>query len=226
MLIITAKNIHYRYNRRHWCLEDVSFDLEKGATLGLIGSNGSGKSTLLQLVAGIAKPSSGTIVANTERITLLTLNAGLQGSLTGRLNAQLSGMLLGLTRREVDERIEDVKAFSELGDAFEDRVDTYSVGMRARLGFSMAAQLEPDVLLVDETLGVGDQRFKKKSTAFMKERIAGETTVVLVSHSNSTIRQLCDVALWLEDGRNRMFGPSGDVMDAYEAELQRPARTV
>lgn len=226
MFIISAKNIHYRYTRRQWSLENVSFDLEKGATLGLIGSNGSGKSTLLQLIAGIAKPHKGTIVANTERITLLTLNAGLQGSLTGRLNAQLSGMLLGLTRREVDERIEDVKAFSELGAAFEDRVDTYSVGMRARLGFSMAAQLEPDVLLVDETLGVGDQRFKKKSTAFMKERIAGETTVVLVSHSNGMIRQLCDVALWLDDGRNRMFGPAGDVMDAYEAELQQPARTV
>ena len=226
MPIITAKNLHYRYTRRHWCLEDVSFDLEPGSTLGLIGSNGSGKSTLLQLIAGIARPHKGTIAANTDRITLLTLNAGLQGTLTGRLNAQLSGMLLGLSRREVNERIEDVKDFSELGDAFEDRVDTYSVGMRARLGFSMAAQLEPDVLLVDETLGVGDQRFKKKSTAFMKQRIAGETTVVLVSHSNGLIRELCDVALWLEDGRNRMFGLADDVMDAYEAELQAPAQTV
>lgn len=197
-------------------LDDISFDLYPGETLGIIGRNAAGKSTLLRLIAGILKPDRGSIVRSARRISLLSLQTGFVPYLTGRENATLSGILLGLTRREVERRMSAIVAFSELGEFIDQPLHTYSSGMRARLGFAVAYQVEPEVLLIDEVLSVGDEAFQKKSRTAMRSRMESNGTFVLVSHSVPTVRQLCNRVVWLDGGRVRGVGPVETVVPAYQ----------
>jgi len=223
--ILSLKNVGLYYSRRqrflrrtrYWALRDVSFDLYAGETLGVIGRNGVGKSTLLRVLAGILAPDIGHvhILRQEMRISLISLGAGFVPYLTGRENAILSAMLLGATKNEVHERMKAIVDFSELNGFFDEPVNTYSTGMRARLGFSVAYHVDPDVILLDEVLGVGDQAFRKKSTDAMKKRIQSDKTVVIVSHSAPLLREMCNRLVWIEDGRTRAQGDVGDVLDAY-----------
>jgi lipopolysaccharide transport system ATP-binding protein len=196
-------------------LSDVSWRLERGKTLGIVGRNGAGKSTLLRVVAGIVKPDKGTVSRFGLRASLLALNAGVLPHLSGRDNAIMSGMLMGLSRRTIEGRLTQIKEFSELGESFDQPVSTYSTGMRARLGFSTALQVDPDIILIDETLGVGDAEFRLKSRQALREKILSEKTVVLVSHERAAIQELCDAVLWIEQGRVQDMGPVEEVMPAY-----------
>jgi lipopolysaccharide transport system ATP-binding protein len=231
-IALTLKNVGafywrrtgYLHKERFWALRDVSFDLHHGESLGVIGRNGAGKSTLLQLLAGILRPDQGTLINHGVRATLLSLQIGFVPYLSGRQNAILSGMLLGLAKQEVEEKMADIRAFSELGDFFDQPINAYSSGMKARLGFSVAFQLNPDVLLIDEVLGVGDAEFKAKSSQIMREKIRSDKTIVLVSHSPGTIRQLCDRAVWIDNGATRAEGETTEVLDRYEQFLKRKGK--
>jgi lipopolysaccharide transport system ATP-binding protein len=231
--IVSLRNVGVSYwmrrgilsRRRHWALHNVSFDLHRGESLGVVGRNGVGKSTLLRLLAGVMLPDKGTLVRSVERVTLLTLRLGFLEYLSGRENIALGGLFLGLSRREIEARADAIIAFSELGEAIDAPVVTYSSGMKARLGLALALEVEPDVLLVDEVTGVGDQAFRKKSFAAMQERIRSRSsTVVFVSHNANHVRRLCNRAVWIEDGVTRMEGPTPAVLDAYESWMEaRPA---
>lgn len=212
-----------------WVLKDVSFTLHHGETLGVIGRNAAGKSTLLRLLAGIIEHDRGTFVNHGHTAALLSLQTGFVPYLTGRQNAILSGILLGLRRREVEARMEAIIEFSELGDFIDAPLSTYSSGMRARLGFAVAYQVEPDILLIDEVLGVGDESFKAKSIAAMRARMRSDKTIVLVSHNAGTIRELCDRAVWIEEGVTRAVGPVDEVTASYRealAQRQKQAKAV
>lgn len=199
----------------HPALKDVSFRLDAGETLGVIGGNGSGKSTLLRVLAGIYRPDSGQMTRYCDSVMLLSLSLGFLGELTGRENALLSGVLLGSTFREVRARLPEIIEFSGLGGYIDQPLKTYSNGMRARLGFSVALAMRADLLLIDEVLSVGDRAFREKAEAALAERISSDQTVVLVSHSPQQIASLCDRALWLHDGSVRRIGSAADVADAY-----------
>ncbi|MEW6077220.1 MAG: ABC transporter ATP-binding protein [Thermodesulfobacteriota bacterium] len=216
----------FRKRSRFWALQDVSFDLYAGETLGIIGRNGVGKSTLLKVLAGIIVPDTGkvTVYQPGLRISLLSLGAGFVPFLSGRENAILNGMILGATKREVVARLDDIMAFAELKDFSDEPVNTYSTGMRARLGFSVAYHLNPDVILLDEVMGVGDEAFRNKSTDAMKQRIKSDKTVVLVSHSIPILRELCDRIVWIEDGKSRLEGPGPEVLDAYLETITWPGK--
>ena len=201
-------------------IENVSFQLNKGDSLGIIGRNGVGKSTLLRILAGIFDPSSGVLsVAANTTVGLLALGVGFNGFLTGRDNAIQSAVLMGYSLQTAELHIEEIKAFSELGDAFEAPVRTYSSGMKSRLSFSTLLFLQIDVLLIDEVLAVGDGSFKQKAKRALREKIAGDQTVVLVSHALNEITELCDKAIWLSSSRMEMSGPSSDVVAAYNDSL-------
>ena len=210
----------YLRKERFWALKDVSFDLHHGESLGIIGRNGAGKSTLLQVLAGILRPDRGELINYGVQAALLSLQIGFVPYLTGRQNALLSGMLIGLHRKEVIEKMADIQAFSELGEFFDQPISTYSSGMKARLGFSVAFQLDPDVLLIDEVLGVGDTEFRVKSSQIMREKILSDKTIVLVSHNPSTIRELCNQAVWIENGVTQAEGETQDVIQRYEHFLR------
>jgi len=181
-------------------LKSINLDIHPGETLGIIGSNGSGKSTLLKVLARVYQPDEGKIVYNAKKISLLSLALGFDARLSGYDNAVLSSMLLGATLREAKEKVEGIIEFSELGDFSSHPVRTYSSGMKARLGFSVALNMKADVLLIDEALAVGDARFKAKSEKAIVERVTSSQTVVLVSHSGAQINRLCDRAVWIEKG--------------------------
>jgi len=204
-----------RHRGHYWALEDVSLTLHQGETLGVIGRNGVGKTTLLRVIAGIIDPDRGKLHNPGVRASMLSLQVGFAGQLTGRENAILSGMLLGASRRHMERAMDEIIAFSELGAFIDEPVASYSAGMKARLGFSVALQADPDVLLIDEVLGVGDEPFRKKSAQAIHERIASERTVILVSHNVELMRQLCDRVVWIEEGISRLEGPSSEVLDAY-----------
>ncbi len=206
---------------KYYALQDISFDLYRGDSLGIIGLNGSGKSTLLKLLAGIMEPDSGQIIGvNKYRCSLLSLQLGFVEYLSGRENAILSGMFLGMPKSKIEARMKDIIRFAELGEFIDQPLSAYSSGMRARLGFAVAFQLDPDVLLVDEVLGVGDAKFQEKSFLVMQERISSENnTVVFVSHAEGRVQALCNRALWLDQGRLRMAGGAAEVVSAYEDSL-------
>lgn len=202
-----------------WALKKVSFDLFQGETLGIIGRNGAGKSTLMRVMSGIVQPDCGTFINYGYKVSLLSLQLGFISYLTGRENAILGGMLMGLRRKEIEARIPAIKEFSELGDFFEKPINTYSSGMNARLGFSVAFQVDPDVLLVDEVLGVGDEDFRLKSTKVMQERIRSNKTVVFISHDAKMIEKLCDRVVWIEHGESRIEGKPKEVIEKYHHYL-------
>ena len=218
---IRLESVYFRYRRRSrlqnpWVLEDVSLEIAPGETVGIIGRNGSGKSTLLRLIAGVIAPNRGTVESFGAAPVKLSLSAGWVPPLSGRTNAILRCMLMGLSRSEATQRIDTICEFSELAAKFEEPVATYSTGMRARLGFSIALQVPAQSILVDEVLGVGDARFRAKSTAALRTLVAEENrTVVLVSHSASAIHDLCERAVWLDQGRVNRIGAAPEVVDAY-----------
>ena len=243
MSILKAKNVSIRYitgdfkdigikeyilrRIRHdyhvtefWADRDVSFTLERGEMLGIIGSNGAGKSTLLKAVSGIMEPTRGSIHREGTIAALLELGSGFDGDLTVRENAYLRGAMLGYTRRFMDETYEAIIDFAELRE-FEDRpFKQLSSGMKSRLAFSIASLVEPDILILDEVLSVGDGAFRKKSEANMREIISGGATTILFSHSLPQVRELCDKVLWLHKGRQIAFGSNVDELcDKYQAFL-------
>ncbi len=198
-------------------LKDISLDIEKGEILGIIGKNGSGKSTLLNTVGGIFAPDSGVVDLFGRNVSLLSIGVGFQKDISGRENIMLNGLLLGFSEEEIREKIDAIIEFSELGKFIDKPVKTYSKGMYSKLAFSVTAFLETEIILIDEVLSVGDEHFKKKSSAKMKELISDrDRTVLIVSHSISTLRKLCTKMLWLHDGQIKMLGDTKDVLDAYE----------
>ncbi|MCD8368553.1 MAG: ABC transporter ATP-binding protein [Clostridiales bacterium] len=198
-------------------LHGVSFEVEKGEIIGLIGRNGSGKSTLLRVLAGIFEPDKGTVDLHGNTVSLLALGVGFQMQLSGRENIYLSGLLLGFSKEEIDDQIDEIIDFSELGRFIEQPVRTYSSGMQSKLGFAITAILKTDIILVDEVLSVGDSHFKKKSGRKMAELISEKSrTVVIVSHSPETIRANCEKVIWLHDGDILKIGPTNEVVDEYE----------
>ncbi|MDO8650404.1 MAG: ABC transporter ATP-binding protein [Candidatus Berkelbacteria bacterium] len=185
---------------KYWALKDVSFEVHKGEVFGIMGSNGAGKSTILSLIAGVMRPSGGVIQVNGRVAPLLELGAGFHPDLTGRENALLNGILLGLTKKEIASRLNSVLEFAELGQFIDQPVRTYSSGMLARLGFSVAVNTDPELLLVDEILAVGDENFQNKCFAKMKEFKNKGITIVIVSHNRAVMEQLCDRIIEIRDG--------------------------
>jgi lipopolysaccharide transport system ATP-binding protein len=210
---------HYSFlrKRRFQALRNVTFDVRQGETLGLIGRNGAGKSTLLKLIGGIMSPDSGIIDHHGMRATLLSLQAGFLPHLTGRENAILNAMLLGWSKGEIDELMPEIVKFADLDEFIDEPIRFYSSGMRARLGFSVAFLADPDVMLIDEVLGVGDIDFRRKSTEAMKRKIRSSKTVVLASHNLATLESLCDRVVWIEDGRLMECGDPKKTLQAYTA---------
>jgi lipopolysaccharide transport system ATP-binding protein len=197
-------------------LSGINLDVIKGETLGVIGDNGSGKSTLLRLMAGIYQPDAGTIARTTSQVSLLSLALGFDPKLSGFDNAILSSMLLGASRKEALGKLNQIIEFSELREFIHKQVRTYSSGMRARLGFSVALTMNTDVLLIDEALAVGDAGFKKKCEAAIMEKLSSSLTVVLVSHSTAQVKKLCDRVICLNHGRIAAEGKPTEVVAQYE----------
>lgn len=207
----------YKKTELFEAVKGVTFDVPKGQILGIVGKNGSGKSTLLRAIAGIFSPDDGTIDLHGHTVSLLSIGVGFQNKLSGRENIYLSGMLLGFTKEQIDEKLEEIIEFSELGDFIDRPVKTYSSGMYSKLAFAITAILETEIMLIDEVLSVGDAKFKKKSYEKMKSLITNkDRTVVIVSHSSETLRQLCDTILWLHEGEIKMQGSCEDVLPKYE----------
>jgi len=200
-------------------LDGVSFHLEHGGTLGLVGPNGTGKSTVLKLVARILEPSAGRVLVDGRVAALLELGAGFHPDLSGRENVFLNGSLMGLGRAEMGSRLERIVDFAELERFIDMPVKHYSSGMYMRLGFATAIHVDPDILLIDEVLAVGDQAFRNKCRDRIADLRKAGVTIVLVSHDSGAIRDLCERALWLEDGRAQAYGPTDDVVEAYYASV-------
>ena len=198
-------------------VKGISFDVGKGEILGIIGKNGSGKSTLLRAIAGVYAPNEGTIDLKGNSVSLLSLGVGFKDTLTGRDNIYLSGMLLGFSKEQIQEKEEEIIDFAELGDFIDRPVKTYSSGMYSKLAFSITSNLETDIMLVDEVLSVGDERFQKKSLEKMENLINDkDRTVVIVSHSIETLDELCDRVMWLDSGVIKEIGETEMVLDKYK----------
>jgi lipopolysaccharide transport system ATP-binding protein len=215
-LLSLSQTVRAFKQEKFLALHSVSFEVEMGESVGLVGPNGSGKSTTLALIAGVLQAEAGRVNVRGHVCPLLELGAGFHYDLTGRENIVLNGILLGLTRREVTAKLHDIVAFSELEEFLDQPVRTYSSGMVARLGFSIAIHLDPDILLIDEILAVGDLHFQAKCREKMKWFKNRKTTIVLVSHSTSDIRELCDRVLWLDHGKLVREGTPNEIVPLYE----------
>lgn len=196
-------------------LDHVSFTLKKGETLGLIGRNGAGKSTMLKVISGILKPTEGSVETQGNIVPMLELGSGFDFDLTGRENIFLNGAILGYSEKFLKEKYGEIVEFSELGQFIDTPIRNYSSGMLARLAFSVAALVQPEILIVDEILSVGDATFQEKSYKRMLELMGGGTTVLFVSHNLERIREMCGRVIWLEQGRIKMIGASEDVCNKY-----------
>ncbi len=243
--IITVDNVsmHFRMDKNHttnlkewvvswlkgqqtyeefYALQNVSFDVKRGEIFGIIGRNGAGKSTLLKVVSGIYKPTEGKAVSAGRVAPMLELGSGFDPELPGRDNIFLNGAILGFSEEFLKSKYEEIVAFSELGDFIHMPIKTYSSGMMMRLAFSVATIIEPEILIVDEILAVGDASFQEKSRARMLELMSGGTTVLFVSHDLDQIRRMCDRVLWLDHGQVKSIGKTDEVCDAYEQFMVRP----
>ena len=208
-------------------LRGVSFQISHGTVLGVVGANGAGKSTLVRTVAGILPPTDGRVEVRGRVSTLLALGVGFNKDLSGRENVVLGGLAAGLTRDQLAEKYDEIVEFAELGDFMDLPMRTYSSGMYGRLAFSVAVNMDPDILLIDEALSVGDARFRKKSFEKMRELCGQARTIVLVSHSMGSISELCDQAIWMRRGEMRMWDEPEAVIDAYTRflDVKRDAAT-
>jgi lipopolysaccharide transport system ATP-binding protein len=202
-------------NSRYEVLKNISFEVYKGETLGIIGRNGVGKSTTLGLIAGVLKPSKGKIIVKGKISPLLELGGGFHPELTGKENIMLNGVLLGLTRNQVKNKMDEIAEFSGLGDFIYQPIRTYSSGMYARLGFSVVAHLDPEILLIDEVLAVGDMEFQKKCLNKMTSFKKSGVTMVFVSHSMEDVERICDRVIWIDNQSIRMAGSPKDVVSNY-----------
>ena len=199
-----------------WALKNVSFEIKKGEVIGIVGSNGAGKSTLLKVISGVMKPTKGKVEVNGVISPMIELGAGFDAELTARENIYLNGAILGYSKKFLDEKFDEIVEFSELKDFLDVPIKNFSSGMGAKLAFSIATIVNPEILIVDEILSVGDMRFQEKSKGKMMEMINGGTTVLYVSHSLQSIKDLCTKAVWLEHGEVQMIGKVDEVCDAYE----------
>ena len=212
-----------RYFREFWALRDVSFDVRKGETVGIIGRNGSGKSTLLQIICGTLSATQGTVATQGRIAALLELGSGFNPQFTGRENVYLNGAILGLPKEEIDSRFNDIDRFADIGEFIEQPVKMYSSGMIVRLAFAVQAMVEPDILIVDEALAVGDEKFQRKCFARLEELKSKGTAILFVSHSAPQIIELCDKALLLENGERLMCAEPSQVVRAYQKLIYTPA---
>ena len=202
-------------NQYFWALKDISFNIEKGEVVGLIGSNGAGKSTMLKVVSGVMKPTQGKVEVNGVISPMIELGAGFDPELTARENIYLNGSILGYSRSFINEKFNEIVEFSELKDFLDVPVRNFSSGMTAKLAFSIATVVDPEILIVDEILSVGDIKFQEKSKQKMMEMIKGGTTVLYVSHSLDSIRELCTKVVWIEHGKLIEVGSPKEVCDHY-----------
>ena len=201
-------------------VDDVSFSVEKGKILGIVGRNGSGKTTLLRSIAGIFRPDEGWIDTKGNRVSLMAIGIGFHPNNTGREKILMSGMLLGCSLDYVKEHMEEIIEFSELGDFIERPVRTYSSGMYSKLSFAVTAILDTDIMLVDEVLSVGDEHFRKKSYKKMEELMLSNRTVLIVSHATDTLKKFCDDVLWINDGKFMKLGQTEEVLAEYDEFMQ------
>ncbi len=207
-----------QFYKEKWVLHDVSFEVGKGERVGIVGRNGAGKTTLLQILCGISRPTKGSFDVKGRIAPILALGSAFDGLLTGRENARIGAAILGLPHREIDKRLDAIAAFADIGISFDAPMRTYSSGMVARVAFSICAHVDADILIVDEALAVGDQRFQEKCENFIRD--FGKTgTVLLVSHSLVFLSELCDRILWLDNGVVRMSGDPKTVIEHYRAEM-------
>ena len=221
-LVISYQNLKRQKPDRFVAVKGISFYVREGEILGIIGKNGSGKSTTLNALAGIFSPDSGSIDLNGHSISLLSIGVGFIREMTGRENITLSGMLLGFTEEQVKAKEQEIIDFAEIGEFIDMPVRTYSSGMYSKLAFSITAILETDIMLIDEVLSVGDQKFKKKSYEKMKSLISNkDRTVVIVSHSIETLKQLCDTVMWMHEGQIKRIGDPDEVLDEYVAFMEK-----
>lgn len=212
---------HNYHVTEFWADRHVTFSLEQGDMLGIIGSNGAGKSTLLKAISGIMEPTEGTVERRGSIAALLELASGFDGDLTVRENTYLRGAMLGYTRKFMDEKYNEIIDFSGLHEFQERSFKQLSSGMKSRLAFSIASLVNPDILILDEVLSVGDGAFKKKSEAKMKEIISGGATTILVSHSLEQVRKMCNKVLWLDKGNQIAFGETQSICDEYQRFLEQ-----
>lgn len=201
-------------------VNDVSFSVNKGEILGIVGRNGSGKTTLLRSIAGIFQPDEGIIDTHNNRVSLMAIGIGFNQNNTGRENILKSGMLLGCNLEYVKDRMDEIIEFSELGDFIDRPVRTYSSGMYSKLSFSVTAILDTDIMLVDEVLSVGDEHFRKKSFKKMEELMMSDRTVLIVSHATDTLKKFCDKILWINDGQFVKLGDTEEVLADYDRSMQ------
>jgi ABC-type polysaccharide/polyol phosphate transport system ATPase subunit len=222
----TLKNTVLKLGRREkvvrevQALKHVSFEVPEGQVLGVVGANGAGKSTLMRTVAGILPPNSGRVEVHGRVSTLLALGVGFNRKMTGRQNVVLGGLAAGLSREQLASKYEEIVAFAELEDFMDMPMRTYSSGMYGRLAFAVAVTMEPEILLIDEALSVGDARFRKKSFRKMRELCTEDRTILLVTHALGSIKELCDQAIWIHKGELRMWDEPENVVDAYTGFLE------
>ncbi|MGO5165170.1 MULTISPECIES: ABC transporter ATP-binding protein [unclassified Candidatus Paralachnospira] len=202
--------------KEFWALRDINFEVNKGEVVGIIGRNGAGKSTILKIISGIMKPTTGNVERYGNIVPMLELGSGFDMDLSGKENIFLNGAILGYSKEFLESKYDEILEFSELGDFIYSPIRNYSSGMLMRLAFSIATVVEPEILIVDEILAVGDENFQQKSRKRMMELMSGGTTVLFVSHNLWQIREMCDRVVWLEGGHVKMFGPVNEVCDAYD----------
>ncbi|MDO8442345.1 MAG: ABC transporter ATP-binding protein [Polaromonas sp.] len=210
-----------RFHREFTALQDVSFEIKKGETVGIIGRNGSGKSTLLQLICGILKPTSGSVEVHGRISALLELGAGFNPEFTGRENVYFQGAVMGVTKAEMDIRFDDIAAFADIGEFIDQPVRIYSSGMFVRLAFAVAVNVDPDILIVDEALAVGDMEFQERSISRMRDLQSNGTTILLVTHAIPAVRNFCRRAIWLDAGGLVESGDAGKVCFAYQQHVDQ-----
>lgn len=209
-----------KYFREFWALRDVSFEVEKGETLGIVGKNGSGKSTLLQVICGTLTPSSGSVFVDGRLTALLELGSGFNPEFTGRENVYLSGSILGFSKDEMDNWFDDIAAFADIGEFMDQQVKFYSSGMYVRLAFATNIMVEPDVMVIDEALAVGDMRFQVKCMSAIRRKQEAGATMLFVSHNINTVKSLCTRAIYLDGGRLQEIGPAASVANSYFKKMR------
>ncbi|MCU0614690.1 MAG: ABC transporter ATP-binding protein [Desulfobacterales bacterium] len=200
----------------YWCLDDVTFEVARGQMVGIIGQNGSGKSTLLRLIGGVGRPDKGSLKVDGRIGALLDLGAGFHNDLTGRDNIYISGVVAGLTRRQITERFDEIVAFADLDSFLDNPLRTYSSGMRMRLAFAVATNIDPDILLIDEILSVGDHIFQSKCKQRIDRFKQKGCTMLLVSHDMEQVKNLCDSVIWLNNGKIKGYGSPDEITTAYK----------